>query len=100
MPFKEGNNYGKGRPKGSTNSNRKLTRDLVNKILHDNMEQFQSDLAQLNPRDRVGAIISLMKFVIPVMKSTDITSTNTSSVWFTLPDDEKLLVLDELKRAE
>jgi hypothetical protein len=61
-----------GRQKGSPNKTTAEIRQFYQKLLSSNMELLQSDLDSLEPLQRVKILIELSKFVIPVLKATDL----------------------------
>ncbi len=60
-----------GRTKGTPNKLTSEIRDRFKDILSDNLEQFQNDLNELEPKERLKILIELTKFVIPTLKATD-----------------------------
>ncbi len=44
---------------------------MINKLVDDNMERIQSDIDSLEPKDRVKAMIDLMRFVLPTLKAVE-----------------------------
>ena len=77
MPFKEGNNMGRGRPKGASNKSTETIKRSLSMLLENNIDTVQSDLDEMQPRDRVNALLQFMKFVIPTQKAVEI-DTRTS----------------------
>ncbi len=61
-----------GRQKGSPNKTTAEIRQFYQKLLSSNIELLQSDLDSLEPLQRVRILIELSKFVIPVLKATDL----------------------------
>jgi len=72
MPFKEGNNMGRGRPKGASNKSTETIRRSVSMLLENNIDTVQSDLDEMQPRDRVNALLQFMKFVVPTQKAIEL----------------------------
>jgi hypothetical protein len=68
-----------GRQKGTENKLTKETRLLINSIVQDNLSRFQKDLDSLPPRDRVNAILQLLKFNLPTLKAVEVTSDTSIS---------------------
>jgi hypothetical protein len=63
-----------GRPKGKPN---KITADLrlwICNFIHDNKEQIQRDFDSLPPRDRVASFERLLKYALPVLQSTTLST--------------------------
>ena len=71
MAFEIGNNLGKGRKKGSTNTTTKNVRKAFNELVEGNLENIQSDLDSLAPKDRLRFLIDLSAFVLPKLKQTE-----------------------------
>ena len=62
----------KGKPKGATNKNTKELRGKISLILNNNIDKVQTDLEQLQPKDRLNVLLQLMKFVTPQLKQVEI----------------------------
>jgi hypothetical protein len=60
-----------GRTKGVTNAVTKTTRELVTAVIDNNLDRFQADLDALEPKDRINAIIQLLKFNLPTLKAVE-----------------------------
>jgi len=60
-----------GRSKGTPNKLTSEIRERFKDILSDNLEQFQNDLNDLEPKERLKILIELTKFVLPTLKATD-----------------------------
>jgi hypothetical protein len=61
-----------GRPKGTPNKDTAQIRNSFQLLVENNLEQLENDLKALEPKDRVKAIIDLSKFVIPLLKATEL----------------------------
>lgn len=59
------------KPKGAKNKTLEETRQMFKKLLDANLENLQYDLNNLEPKDRVRAILDLAKFVVPQMKQIE-----------------------------
>lgn len=70
MPFELGNKLG-GRTKGSKNKSTEIVKKNVAVLLENNIQLVQEDLDQMQPRDRVNALLQFMKFVIPTQKAVE-----------------------------
>ena len=44
----------------------------VSNLLENNIDTVQSDLDEMQPRDRVNALLQFMKFVIPTQKAIEL----------------------------
>jgi hypothetical protein len=72
MPFEEGHDKAKGRPKGSSNKATSKVRESFTSLLEDNLEQLKEDFNKLEPKDRIKLFLDLSKYVIPQLKQTDV----------------------------
>ena len=73
MPFEKNNKLGKsGRPKNSPNKATSEIRKAFQMLVNDNLQQLEIDLKALEPKDRIAAIVSLTKFIVPQLKQTEI----------------------------
>ena len=72
MPFKPGHNLSKGRPKGASNKSTETIKRSISMLLENNIDTVQSDLDEMQPRDRVNALLQFMKFVVPTQKAIEI----------------------------
>ena len=78
--FAEGN---EGRPKGSVGKSNKKIRDTFQLLLENNLEKIEEDLNELEPKDRIKLLLDLSSFIIPKMKSVDLTDkTETITIDF------------------
>jgi hypothetical protein len=65
------NNTGKkfgGRQKGTVNKDTKKLRLAIQDILDKGVDTFQSDLDQLEPKDRLDILLKLMDFSLPKLQ--------------------------------
>ena len=54
-----------GRPKGSLNKTSVQTKKIIEKLVASELKNIDSLLEQLEPHERVNALIKLLAFVIP-----------------------------------
>lgn len=54
-----------GRQRGTPNKVTAEIRSWVEAIIYDGREQFQKDMQELTPRERVKAVLSLLQYVLP-----------------------------------
>mgnify|MGYP001191264051 FL=1 len=96
MPFIKGQSGNlKGRPKGVANKNSESVKQSIALLLEDNMQLLESDLKSLKPKDRVHAVINLLKYAVPTFKSVELESVvpnETGLEWI-----EDLMNVDEQK---
>jgi hypothetical protein len=73
MPFQKGHSGNpNGKPKGSANKTTIELRETFQKILKKNIRQIQSDLQQLEPKDRLRIILQMSEFIIPKLQRTQL----------------------------
>ena len=72
MPFESGHSLATGRPKGSSNKSTEIVKKNVALLLDNNIQIVQEDLDQMQPRDRVNALLQFMKFLIPTQKAIEV----------------------------
>jgi hypothetical protein len=94
MQFQKENTNGKGRILGSKNINTAEIRSAFQLLLENNIVQLQKDLLLLEPKDRVNSILSIAKFVLPTLKSVDLTDTSK------LENDFKPIVINITSQEE
>lgn len=76
MGFEKGHNLGKGRPKGSKNKAGQVIRDKISKYMtEEGYHALVSEIKQLEGTDKVNALLKLMKFAVPELKSIDMSAT-------------------------
>lgn len=71
--FAKGN---KGKPKGAQTKTTKEIREYFKILLSNNLEKLESDIQELEPKERIKIILELSKFVIPTIKSQQIDDAN------------------------
>ena len=67
--FKKGEG---GRPKGAKNKSTEQIRKSFSLILSNNLEQLETDIQSLEPKERIKCLLDLAKFVVPTLKSTEV----------------------------
>ena len=72
--MKEVKNSKIGRPKNSKNKNTEVVRSSFQLLIQNNLEQLQSDLDEMTPKERFSSIVSLASFVVPKLNSIDFTT--------------------------
>lgn len=92
MAFTKGNKLSTGRPKGSKNKTSLALKNQIKGLLDDNLPRVQADLDILEPRERVRAIIDLMAYCVPKLKSIDATVTSVNEF-----SDEKIAQLERMQ---
>jgi hypothetical protein len=61
-----------GRPKGVGNRTTTEIREHFQNLVSENLGQLSDDLKELEPMQRLKIIIELSKFVVPILKATDL----------------------------
>ena len=62
----------KGRKPGSKNKSTESVRSSFQLLVENNLQQLQSDLNDMTPKERFNSIINLAKFVLPTLNSVDL----------------------------
>lgn len=75
--FKKGEG---GRPKGAKNKSTEQIRKSFSKLLSNNLEQLETDLQSLEPKERIKYLLDIAKFVVPTLKSTEIEQVGENSI--------------------
>lgn len=65
-----------GRIKGTQNKDTAEIRENFQLLIENNLLQLETDLQELEPKDRIKAILELAKFVLPTLRSTELTTEN------------------------
>lgn len=79
MANNTGQKFG-GRTKGTPNKTTNEIREQFQKLIENNLEQFENDIKELEPKDRIKTILELSKFVIPTLKATELTTPNDNNI--------------------
>jgi len=72
MPFTAGRQKTGGRTKGVTNKVTDQIKKGFEQLVANNLEGLQADLDEMNPRDKVQALTSLSKYILPTLKSSEV----------------------------
>ena len=73
MANNTGQKFG-GRTKGIPNRTTTEIRQNFQLLIENNLETLESDLKELEPKDRIKAILDLSKFVLPTLKAMELSS--------------------------
>lgn len=93
MPFKKGiSGNTLGRPIGAKGKNN--LREFITEFLEHNTERIKRDFELLEPKDRIVLFEKLLKYSLPTLQSTAL-STNLDK----LTDTELDIIIQELKQA-
>jgi hypothetical protein len=71
-----------GRKKGVPNKQTTITKEIINNIVDDyrSSGKMAADLAELQPRERIEAMIKLMSYILPKPQAVAIDVTGTKKV--------------------
>jgi len=73
MANNTGQKFG-GRTKGTPNRTITEIRQNFQLLIENNLETLDSDLKELEPKDRIKEILDLSKFVLPTLKAMELSS--------------------------
>lgn len=89
--------------KGIPNRTTKQVREAFQMLINNNIEQMQSDIDALTPKDRLKFIIDLSKFVLPQLQAVSMESSGKPkgiTVNIVEPDaDEKRMQMDKFSKS-
>jgi hypothetical protein len=95
MPFKKGKSGNiAGRPVGTPNKSTSNLRDWITDFLEENKDKVREDWLLLEPKDRIVLFEKLLKYSLPTLQSTTL-----STEFESLTDSELDRLISELKRA-
>jgi hypothetical protein len=61
-----------GRTKGTPNKNTNEIRQNFQHLIENNLIKLENDLKELEPKDRIKAILDLSRFVLPTLKAVEL----------------------------
>lgn len=93
MTFIKGQGRIAGRQKGTPNRTTTTLKQTIQSIVEKSFESIESDLQDMDTKDKVGFILKLAEFVIPKMRETKIDFNSLS-------DDEIDELINRLKNPE
>lgn len=90
-----------GRPKGAKNRATEKVREAFTLLVENNLEQMQTDITALQPKERLRVIIDLSSYILPKLKQVDLATETNYIKGFNIKDIysrgdlvEKLLDID------
>ena len=93
MPFEKGiSGNHSGRPIGAKGKNN--LRDFISEFLNENKERIRKDFELLEPKDRIVLFEKLLKYSLPTLQATTLSSNLDK-----LSDSELDSIIEELKQA-
>jgi hypothetical protein len=72
MPFQDGHNLSKGRPKGSKNKVQSQTKEFLKKLIEGNEEKIENELNSLKGKAFLDAVFNFMEYVQPKLSRTEV----------------------------
>jgi hypothetical protein len=78
-----------GRPKGAVNKTTAETKELIQKIVSNELDSITDLLEKLEPKERIDAVIKLLPYIVPKQSEVSITD----------PEPPKKLII-KIKRNE
>lgn len=60
-----------GRKAGTPNKATKKTKEIIASIVEENLSTLNDDIKSLEPKDRINAMLQLMKYVTPQLKAIE-----------------------------
>lgn len=83
-----------GRPKGVPNKTTTDLRQWVNNFIDDNRQQIEKDWKCLEPRDRIFLFEKLLKYSLPTLQATTLTTDFEK-----LTDDQLDFIINQLRNS-
>jgi len=68
-----------GRVALTPNKDKTLIRNSFQLLIENNLEQLETDLKELKPFERIKVILEIAKFVVPILKATEITDVSENN---------------------
>lgn len=89
-----------GRPQGTVNKVNQEIRERINDFLENNFSMIESDLLELESKERVRFYIELLQYSLPKLKSTELSNFKNTDIHVILPfqpeeREERIKVLKE-----
>ena len=95
MPYQKGQSGNiSGRPVGATNKSTNKLRDWITEFLEENKDRIQEDWLLLEPKDRIVLFEKLLKYSLPTLQATTL-----STEFESMTDTDLDRIISELKRA-
>lgn len=95
MPYQKGQSGNiSGRPVGATNKSTNKLRDWITEFLEENKDRIKEDWLLLEPKDRIVLFEKLLKYSLPTLQATTL-----STEFESMTDTDLDRIISELKRA-
>jgi hypothetical protein len=72
MPFQEGHNFGKGRPKGSKNKVDGTIKQFLKDMIEGNTAKIENELNSLKGKAFLDAMFNFMEYVQPKLSRSEV----------------------------
>jgi hypothetical protein len=73
MPFRKGvSGNSEGRPSGTANKTTKELREILQKIIENNIKTVEKDLRLIEPEKRVKLLLQMAEFILPKLQRTEV----------------------------
>ena len=96
MAFKKGaSGNPQGRPKGTQNKTTTDLREWINNFIDDNRGQIKKDWKGLEPKDRLILFEKLLKYSLPTLQATSLTTDFEK-----LTDEQLDFIINQLKTGK
>ena len=95
MPYQKGQSGNlSGRPVGTNNKSTNRLRDWITEFLEENKDRIKEDWLLLEPKDRIVLFEKLLKYSLPTLQATTL-----STEFESMTDTDLDRIISELKRA-
>lgn len=71
----------RGRTTGARNKTTQAIKIAYANLVHDNLDKLQEDIDSLKPRERLQFMMELSKYVVPTLKSAEVTNRTGTPEW-------------------
>lgn len=93
MPYQKGQSGNlSGRPVGTSNKSTNKLRDWITEFLEDNKDRIREDWLLLEPKDRIVLFEKLLKYSLPTLQATAL-----STEFESMTDTDLDRIISELK---
>lgn len=100
MAAPKGNNYSKGRTKGSTNKVTKEVREAYKDFVEGNLGKLQLWLEECDPKDRLEFMIKFSEYFIPKLARTEMTGKDGKEFSVGFTDEQAAKILEQIRKKQ